>query len=96
MTIAMMLIMTVTTLVMLMTMKRGDEASGDDARQQLTLVNPTDPALSRERPAKRVLATSLIVIMMMMRRRMRIMVVMVMVIMMIMMMKRRRRGLIYV
>ena len=46
----------------------------DDATQ-LTLVNPTDPALSREQPAKRVLASGLMM-------RMMIMVVVVMMMMM--------------
>ena len=73
----------------------------DDATQ-LTLVNPTDPALSREQPAKRVLASGLMMVMMMLVADMKIKMMMTTMMMLvrvfasglIMMVKRGRKMLI--
>ena len=59
------------------------EASEDDARELLTPVNPTDPALSRGRPAKRLLANRLIMIVMMMRMVVVVVMIMMMVVVMV-------------
>ena len=63
----MMMMMIATMMMMMMAMSRMCRwRKDDDAR--VSLVNPTDPAISREQAAKSVLANSL---MMMMRRRRR-------------------------
>ena len=65
-----MMMMIATMMMMMMAMSRMCRLRKDDDAR-VSLVNPTDPALSREQAAKSVLASSLIMMMMMMRRRRR-------------------------